>query len=100
MVRAMTPEQITNMIQALGYPICVSIAMWVIFKQQMARNFKVTDTLIQSQQSQIESAETYAHKLTEVSERSNASLDRNSVAVKENTVAMREMTGKLCRFPS
>lgn len=94
----MTPEQITGMIQALGYPICVSIAIYVIFRQQMARNFKVTDVLIQAQQSQIDSVEAHAQKLTEVSERSSASLERNSTAVKENTVAMREMTGKLCRF--
>ena len=87
----MTPEQITAMVNALGYPVCVSIAMFAVNYLLLRRYFAATDSLV-------ESTKAHAAKLAGISEASNASLERNSIAMKENTQAMRDMTGKLCRF--
>jgi hypothetical protein len=78
----MTPEQITAMVQALGYPICVSIAMFAANALLMRRYFAATDSLIQ------------------LSKESSASLDRNSEAMQANTRAIEHMSSNLCRFPS
>jgi hypothetical protein len=94
----MNAEQITAMIQALGYPVCVSIALFVVFRQFMQRFFKLTDVLVQRTDEQSARTEAHAERLASVSDRSNATLDRNSIAIKENTEVMRLMTGKLCRF--
>jgi hypothetical protein len=77
----LTPEQITAMIQALGYPICVSIALYAISWRLLSRHFLNTDQFAQ------------------LSKESTEAMNRNSAAMQANTRAIEHMTGNLCRFP-
>lgn len=91
----MTPEQITAMVQALGFPVCVSIAMFSALVI-VARWYKG------SNDKQIESAANYAQAVKMMADQSDKALSQNSLvmaqnssAMQANTVAVKEQTDQM-----
>lgn len=85
----MSPDQLTAMIQALGYPVCVSVAMFAVNWLLMKRYFAASDKLVD-----------HTARVVDLTDQTNRALKENTSSNGTLTKAVQDLSSKFGSDPS